>query len=209
MELTELQKFCDTNTDHEAYGITEPFSRGEWTYATNGHICVRIPRISAITHEAKTSVSESAEKLFTDTKARTTVWQSLPVFELKRSDCSTCGGTGYIQICPAYDHPDHKCFNGESKICQQYNADCAKGCSKDAELSFKCGDCDGSGEIKLPGKYIVQGSKGTTQISAIYLDMIKDLPDVMIAPYDETSAFLFRFDGGEGMLMPMKQEAHK
>lgn len=178
MELTELQKFCDTNTYHEAYGITKPFSRGEWTYATNGHICVRIPRISAITHEA--SVSKSAEKLFADAKARTAVWQPLPDFELKRSVCNTCGGTGYT-----------------------------KGCGKDAELSFKCEDCDGSGEIKLPGKYIVQGSNGTTQISAIYLDMIKDLPNVMIAPYDETSGFLFRFDGGEGMLMPMRQEAHQ
>lgn len=204
MESTDLQKFCDTNTDHEAYGITEPFSRGEWTYATNCHICVRIPRISTITHEA--SVSESAEKLFADAKARTTVWQSLPDFELKRSDCSTCGGTGYMQRCPAYDHPDHKCFNGKSKICKQYDGDCAKGCSKDAEFSFKCEDCEGSGEIKLPGKYIVQGAAGTTQISAIYLDMIKDLPNVMIAPYDETSGFLFRFDGGEGMLMPMRQE---
>ena len=209
MELTELQKFCDTNTYHEAYGITEPFSRGEWTYATNGHICVRVPRISAITHEAKSSVSESAEKLFTDTKARATEWQRLPDFELKSCVCDTCGGTGYIQMCPACDHSDHKCFNGESKICKQYNAECVKGCAKDAEFSFKCEDCEGSGEIKLPGKYIVQGAAGTTQISAIYLDMIKDLPNVMIAPYDETSGFQFRFDGGEGMLMPMKQEMHK
>lgn len=207
MELTELQKFCDTNTYHEAYGITEPFSRGEWTYATNLHICVRIPRISAITHEA--SVSKSAEKLFADAKARTAVWQPLPDFELKRFVCNTCGGTGYMQRCSACDHLEYKCFNGESKICKQYDDYCVKGCAKDAELSFKCEDCDGSGEIKLPGKYIVQGSNGTTQISAIYLDMIKDLPNVMIAPYDETSGFLFRFDGGEGMLMPMRQETHQ
>lgn len=209
MGPTDLQKFCSTNTYHEAYGIDEPFSRGEWTYATDCIVCIRVPRISAVTHEAKTSVSEGAEKLFADTKARATKWQPLPDFELKYSDCSACGGTGYMQRCPAFDHPDHKCFNGESKICRQYDEDCAKGCAKDAELSFKCEDCGGSGEIKLPGKYIVQGSKGTTQISAIYLDIIKDLPNVMIAPYDETSAFMIKFDGGEGLLMPMRQEAHQ
>jgi hypothetical protein len=204
MDIATLQKFCSTSEVHEQYGITQPFSIGVWTYATNGHICIRVPRIPEVENKVKASIGESAEKLFWDAKNRISIWQELPEFELKYSPCPDCGGNGYLVMCPNFNHPDD-CGDGTGKLCKEHNEECARGCKPEIKGAFKCEECEGKGKIKLQGKYIVKGAAGTTQISAIYLDMIKDLPNVLIAPYDETSALLIQFDGGEGVLMPMKQ----
>lgn len=204
MDIATLKGFCSTKEHHLQYGINQPFTRGSWTYATDGCVCIRVPSVPEVKHEAKGSISRDAEKLFSDIEARNSIWQPLPTFELKYSDCPECKGHGYLKLCSRFNQPDD-CTNGEGKLCREHSALCSKGCNADEESAFKCEDCEGKGTIKHPGMHIVQGSDGKTQISAIYLDMIKDLPNVMIAPYDETSAFPIRFDGGEGMLMPMKQ----
>jgi hypothetical protein len=36
--------------------------------------------------------------------------------------------------------------------------------------------------------------------------MIHELPGIMIAPYDEKSYFRLKWDGGEGLLMPVKMD---
>lgn len=39
----DLKKFCEDD-DAVRWYLTEPFSEGEYTYATNGHIIVRVPK---------------------------------------------------------------------------------------------------------------------------------------------------------------------
>ena len=44
--LELLEKFVSKNDPREY--MRSPFNRGEWTYATNGHIAVRVPKIDGV-----------------------------------------------------------------------------------------------------------------------------------------------------------------
>jgi hypothetical protein len=44
--MIDLKPFC--STDETRYYINEPFTEGEWTCATNGHIIVRVPKIDGV-----------------------------------------------------------------------------------------------------------------------------------------------------------------
>lgn len=64
MNKDYLQKFC--STDSFRVNINKPFSQGEYTYATNGHIIVRVPRIEGIGEQEKSDKFKPVEpeKLF-------------------------------------------------------------------------------------------------------------------------------------------------
>jgi hypothetical protein len=198
----DLNSFCCKDETHRHYNIDAPYSQGEWTYATDGKILIRVPRLPEITNEK----GPKSEPLFNEAMLRpVTVWQSLPPFELGVENCEWCSGTGYMVECPKVLNAP-KCANGESKECQIYNDDCLKSCLPTNKCAIPCEDCNGTGKVKDPGNIIMAGSVDEeVRVSAIYLDMIKDLPNVMIAPYDWHSAIRFKFDGGEGLIMPMKR----
>lgn len=40
----DLNQFCDPTSREPGRDLSVPFSLNEHTYATNGHICVRVPR---------------------------------------------------------------------------------------------------------------------------------------------------------------------
>ena len=40
----DLQQFCSVGDEYNRYRIHRPFSRGAWSWATNGHILVRVAR---------------------------------------------------------------------------------------------------------------------------------------------------------------------
>lgn len=68
----------------------------------------------------------------------------------------------------------------------------------------ECLDCNGSGEEEKPEAVPVGGKL----ISNKYLLLIKTLPNPMLAP-DATKnleACLFKFDGGVGLIMPMRKD---
>jgi hypothetical protein len=90
----DLMPFCD----HEPYRCLDaPFSQGEWTYATNGHIAVRVPRLAEIP-ERQGAPPIDVEKVFIDNAA--TTYEQLPWFDLSPSQCSQCGGLGRRHKCP-------------------------------------------------------------------------------------------------------------
>jgi hypothetical protein len=195
----DLLRFC--NPDAEMRGINRPFSRGEWTYATDGRIIIRVPRVDGYDEDRG---PKNAERMFDEAKSREiTVWQPLPEYTLEIKACDWCGGKGYVTHCNAWRNPDIKCGKGEWKKCQRYNDDCAIGCTINDKGAEICGDCNGSGRVKISSGPVMNGAVGEVKINAIYLDMIQDLPNIQIAPHDKNSFFRIKFDGGEGLLMPM------
>ncbi len=186
----DLLKFCSKREHHIQHGINEPFSRGEYTYATDGVVCIRVPRQADVTSEK----GPPAEELFTKAEAQPEAWQPIPPFELTQHTCADCGGKGYVRLC-------NYC---KGQGCKRCNNSGAVGCDKEhSSVLEMCEDCYGTGTVKEVGNNIVDGSAGKVRISSIYLDMIKELPNVQISPFDSTSVFRIRFDGGEGLLMPM------
>lgn len=196
-----LLEFCRPNT---MYNIDKPFSRGEWTYATDGVIIIRVPRVAGYDED---NGPKNLEEMFSEASGRdVTLWQQLPAFELKYSHCAWCDGKGMTVSCPEVGNPNGKCGFGEHIKCRKYNDDCQRPCKPGTEGAKPCEWCGGKGEVALNDGPIVNGSISSVKLNAIYLDKIKDLPGVQIAPHDFKLPFLIKFDGGEGLLMPMRMD---
>jgi hypothetical protein len=97
--VIDLQKFC--STDNYRPNIMNPFSDGAYTYATNGHIIVRVPRRADIPERED---SPSLERLFKiepssfSSIARKDILAMMP--EREALACKTCSGLGRAHKCP-------------------------------------------------------------------------------------------------------------
>jgi hypothetical protein len=104
--MIDLEKFCSTDLTRPY--LMKPFTIGEWTYATNGRICVRVPAMAEWPSIEKTI---AAPELFA---APVTEFRPLPKIEFPPPDeddeCESCNGRGCEHDCP-----DCEC------ICEQCN----------------------------------------------------------------------------------------
>lgn len=129
MKRAELQRFA-AGEDGLRYNISLPWSRGEWSYATNRHIIVRVPRLADVDENPQTP---DAEKLFVE--AKQTEFIPVPVCAMPADvDCKHCGGAGVIWVsrhqnerCGWCDHTGKvPCFDGmdvgDSHFAQRYLA---------------------------------------------------------------------------------------
>ena len=104
ISLAALKKFCG-DKDPERSKIKNPFSIGEFTYATNGHIAIRIPIMNCV----PLSNPVTPEALFKNLQKHEFEDISeieLPEFKRTQEDCLEC-----VHDCPT-------CFCQEScEIC--------------------------------------------------------------------------------------------
>lgn len=87
--MVDLKQFCGTNT-WRPY-LNEPFSRGEYTYATDSAIIVRVPRVAEI---GEVPGAPNPEQIFATMPAdgwRTLRVELPPVAPPK--ECSYCYGS--------------------------------------------------------------------------------------------------------------------
>ena len=111
MNRAELQQFAAGEDETRIY-INPPWSRGEWSYATNGHILVRVPRLDDVDENPK---APGAEKLLAETKQAKFI--PVPVCAPPPDvDCRYCGGKGYFSNGRGY--PRDKCLecSGTKKV---------------------------------------------------------------------------------------------
>lgn len=107
--MIDLRKFC--STDPVRPYLHQPFSRGEWTFATDGWICVRLPRMPDAPEQDK----PKAEDIF---KPEILACQYLNLEKLvlppkdDQKDCDACDGRGRKHDCP-----DCEC------VCEACNGD--------------------------------------------------------------------------------------
>lgn len=93
---TDLAPFC--STEETRFYIMKPWSRGEYTFATNGHILVRVPRRTDI---AENDLCPDAAKVFAKIEAQ--ICAPLPAYKLpdeEKNECSLCEGGGKGHDCP-------------------------------------------------------------------------------------------------------------
>lgn len=199
MTLEELKPFCGSR--REAY--MEPFTDGEYTFATNGHIIVRVPKLSEITAEAQFDMNRI--KFDHD---QITNWREVPQGNVEKKLCEDCKGAGRVHGCKECGG------NGELEFETDYSTyycscDSCSGLgvcnpSGGAAGSMLCDRCNGTGYDKK-GTPIDVGRPGGYCISSIYLEKIAALPGAMYSPFgEEGDMFRFRFDGGLGAVMPMR-----
>lgn len=192
----DLQKFCGNHGIHT--WINQPFSDGAYSYATDGKLLIRVPRIDEVPVGISFTQRVYTAFTFAD-KQPPPVWQNIPAFILVYNACPNCHGKGYFRLCRyCKGEGCSRCDDGLYAVKKSEKL-------RPQEIIDACDECAGAGSVKDPGDIrMVNMTGGITRISAILLDMIKDLPNVQIAPYDSDQAFRFKFDGGDGLLMPMR-----
>lgn len=170
----DLKSFCSTDPLYTY--LSEPFSFGDFTYATNGHVMIRVARVEGVREGvgdgAKRLDVAGVERVLNMSRGPSFVplsGVSFPIDETPLTDCAECGGNGH----------------------RGYDAD-------DCEIN--CTACHGAGETGSSRSVSVFG----IAFSIKYIEKILALPGAEIStqPVDRTP-FCFRFDGGIGALMPL------
>ena len=194
----DLQKFC--STDSIRININKPFSKGEYTYATDGRIMVRVSKIEGIGEQEKSDKFKpvNPEPIFAAVSA--SVYISLPdIPELKYEKCVKCDGTGEVKVCPECDGYGVVYFNTRYNEYECYCESCG-GMGSTTGSDETCSKCFGTGKIYKREWSIVAGQAYDHR----FLLLLKDLPNCVIAETKDLKPGHFKFEGGDGLLMPMK-----
>jgi hypothetical protein len=173
-DLINLEKFYSSDPTRE--NVARPFSFDGWTYATNGHVVVRVPKRDDIA-ENPAAPNDHAAALF-DKCAKKRRYKPAPSFELsepfeweEQIECICCASSGRRH----HDCPTCKC---ECKIC--------------------------SGRGKIAIRRFGTVAIGTAYYSSKYISWLQSLPKLELGPPHKKNPLPFRFGGGEGLLMPVE-----
>jgi hypothetical protein len=91
MTANDLKAFC--STDESCLPIMSPWSEDQWSYATDGKLIIRVPRLADVP-ENKEAPNYLQKRIF-DFHAISGDWQKIPTpLPVEEVDCETCGGTG-------------------------------------------------------------------------------------------------------------------
>lgn len=195
-----LKQFC--RNKEEGYGsnrISEPYSQGDHTYATNGWIAVRVPRVVDVPEREKTP---DMTRLTWD-HDELDDWTDLPAYDTANAEeCRHCKGTGKQQVCYECDgageldlESDYNSYTVECRTCRGDGIAPGR-----AEHLDPCERCHGIGK-----DLVTPVAWGSGHLSMFLLEAIKGLPGVKLSQRREgEQPFRFVFDGGEGLVMPMR-----
>jgi hypothetical protein len=200
--MIDLQKFCARADDPRDY-LMKPWAHMGYLYATNGAVLVRVPAPEdQRTVIAAHSTGPAAAKLINE--APKIGHAPLPRYETG-ARCPVCGGTGaYQQVkCSECDDSSGYFKRGpheyECKECEGTGWLEAEDGSEIGEMR-DCDSCDGYG--RQSKRVVIAPGFG---YDGRLLDKIKDLPGLRFTNgADPEKAGHFQFDGGEGLLMPMR-----
>jgi hypothetical protein len=209
--MIDLQQFCADPYDPRIY-LTRPFTLGNYTLASNGHILIRVDHQDGYLSpenmpenatNAVLSIPDTAySKLGTETG-------TLPLAGYKPYlvECGTCAGTGKINTCP-------QC-GGWGEICEDCETCDGAGCIPSTQMPalrekfalstppaepYRCPECYGLGQ-RCPAQTHILGD---TTLGTQYLLLAKTLPNANIYAFGRTDPALIVFDGGIGVLMPRR-----
>jgi len=182
MTRIDLQQFCCEANGIRPY-LERPFRLGDFTYATNRWVLVRVPAVdgdpaadfseaSGLIREALNS--ESIDKILAAQPDATFAPLRVTLPARERKPCSYCGGSGAV--------------------------------TSDATGAMICDDCDGAGSFEVETSVSIAG----VLFQAKYIAQIAALPEAEFptnpAAGRDVVPCPFRFRGGVGALMPMARK---
>ena len=164
MTKADLQRFC--STDEIRWGMQEPWSRDDHSYATDGYTIIRVQCLSDVNEN---SSAPDAANLFTE--AFGFQREYFPIPELPPREIITC------------------------PVCS-------------GKLIFEGEPCDTCIDEETPGKIerIVRVDIGEALFNRNYLERLQSLPNVMIGVLAAEAPAWIKFDGGDGLLMPIRKD---
>jgi hypothetical protein len=203
MDSKQLQQFCSKDRDDER--MNTPFSVGEFSYATNGHILVRVPRLADVPERDDALNLDRVSPSF---NAEISIWLPVPfIAPLAYISCEVCGTSGRAYKCPecdgegsvdldtkfnTYDSVDCKTCEGNRQISRS-EIDSLNNYYGDIEIIEEtCDSCCGEGKFYKDQSIPV----GEALFSDKYLHWIGQLDGCEIGVVDDVKPARFRFDGG-------------
>jgi len=133
-------------------------------------------------------------------------WFPMPIYTLTEVPCKDCDGKGYFLPCRSCKGSGYIGKNDrDCPVCDTLGKKptlLAK--HKDATA---CEDCNGTGRGIPEGYGIIEFEKIQIGLDGRFLELIKDLPNIQIGvatKADGATPVRFKFDGGEGLLMPLR-----
>ena len=196
----DLSKFCGK----EAHGTyLAPWSAGEYSHATNGHILVRVPRRTEFGDREN---APNVENLY-DAAGPAMKLSPLPHFTAPEpSECEDCKGSGLVVLCEECDGAGRvDCEScGQDTDCSECDNNPSTAAKEGQAGATRCDVCDGIGSVDEKNARVEFAPN--VQIKLCYARMLKELPNVRI---DLTQRKLgqpirFAFDGGDGLIMAMR-----
>lgn len=208
-QLKILQSFCDAPNDSRS-PLQEPFTIGHYSYASNGHIAVRVVALTEVPKREAVRVNPD----LLPWPEESTRWQALPALPPADGECLTCMGHGRVVAC------DECGGEGEvswSSALHTYSATCLEcegsgllpanllilpNSSKQTEQC--CPDCAGTGSRWNNEELAIAG----TPFSVLYLAKIAQLPDPAMAMANTAIPFLWfaSSNGLRGVLAPRRSK---
>ena len=169
MNIDDLEQFCDEGFRP---ALSTPWSLGEYSYASNGHLIVRVPRLSDVEER---DTAPKVQKMFDGPEPPE--WITLADITLPKQKVAEC----------------HRCEGGKEPV-----HDCP-------DCNCKCDHCGDTGEVKP----VTPVEIGVALFNLKYLLMLNKLPGCRIGLIEAETPTPFRFDGGDGLLMPMRKHTRE
>lgn len=207
--MIDLTPFCGKDGH---YTPSTPWFESGHIYATDGHVCVRVPAEAGLGNEAE---DDKPKGLILGWPTGDETWLPWPpVIPIPgEEECPMCGGKRFV-------HGDQLCRHCEGggwcscRSCGDRH-NCWH-CDGTGKADTDCPTCRGRGKVETPYAY---RQIGPVAIARKYDELIRALPNVQFVmpvsnePWVRTRvseskvtysarAILFRFDGGEGLVMP-------
>ncbi len=109
MTKEDLQRFC-SDDDYRKDAVGVPWSEGDWTYATDGRLLLRVPRLPDVPENEK--APKNIDKNIFDLNPITGNWQKIPSPLPAFGDgekCDECKGSGQHECRCGDQHDCGKC----------------------------------------------------------------------------------------------------
>ena len=206
--MVDLIKFCDPSGARTGGILKAPWSFGDFSYAVNGHIAIKVARRDDVPEYP--DASEALKVIAIIDGEPDHPFIPLPSYTMEKMTpvrCSICRGYGHVAKCDDCNGEGiHKCASdrcSHEHACPECDGHGEVPASKKDDDASPCGECIGSG-FKKDESIINFG--GEVGIKAKYLAMIKDLAGFEIAIPDkrDDKAIAYRFDGGNGCVLPCR-----
>lgn len=201
--MIDLKPFCGHGDPRDF--LNRPWQENGATYATNGHIGIRVDALQEGAEPAHPTMAGRIDKMLADAVAHTKLLKiTFPTPAPK--PCGHCGGGGRInaRTCEECDGGtfDHGSHSYECKAC--VSGEIHTPASKSDADAEPCWVCDGHGIASRPVHLNADGV--TYCFQEKYLRSIRGLPSArLFVSGDCHKVARFEFDGGRGLLMPMQQ----
>lgn len=193
----DLYKFVNGKQE----SLCAPATIGGWTYATNGQIIIRVPFSDGCALHTPPPKFPSMDRLPWD-HANLDGWVDMPdISGLENEECPVCSGSGHVLICPECSGVGVLHF---SNFYNEYDVEC-KTCGGEEEIpggenDVCCTKCKSTG--KVFAEIYVGWHRG--KVNPHYVLMLSALDNVEFSTHGDINEVIrFRFDGGEGLLMPI------